>query len=68
MRYAGGKGPNQAFLTHCQRELLHAQWRALLDSAFLEAYEHGIAIKCCDGMERLFYLRIFAYSADYPEK
>lgn len=66
--HTGGKGPNQALLTHCQRELLHAQWKALLDDDFLEAYEHGVVIECCDGIKRRFYLRIFTYAADYPEK
>lgn len=55
-------------MTHCQREFFHAQWRELLNDEFLEAYEHGIVIKCCDGITRRFYPRIFAYSADYPEK
>ncbi|KJA19277.1 hypothetical protein HYPSUDRAFT_99107, partial [Hypholoma sublateritium FD-334 SS-4] len=63
-----GKGPSEALMTHCQREFLHAQWNKLLDDEFLEAYEHGVVIKCCDGVKRRFYLRIFAYSADYPEK
>ncbi len=55
-------------MTHCQREFFHAQWKELLDDEFLEAYEHGVVIECCDGLKRRFYLRIFAYSADYPEK
>ncbi len=66
--YSNDKGPSEAFLAHCQREFLHAQWRELLDDDFLKAYEHGIVIECCDGQKRRFYLRIFAYSADYPEK
>ncbi|KJA13356.1 hypothetical protein HYPSUDRAFT_115550, partial [Hypholoma sublateritium FD-334 SS-4] len=64
----GKKGPSDSFMTHCQREFLHAQWKELLDDEFLEAYEHGIVIECCDGKKRRFYLRIFAYTADYPEK
>ncbi|KJA27429.1 hypothetical protein HYPSUDRAFT_130944 [Hypholoma sublateritium FD-334 SS-4] len=64
----GGKGPSEAFTTHCQREYFHAQWKELLDDDFLEAYEHGVVIECCDGVKRRFYFRIFAYSADYPEK
>ncbi|KAG2349309.1 hypothetical protein BDR05DRAFT_972390 [Suillus weaverae] len=32
------------------------------------AYTHDIIIKCCDGITRHFYPRIFTYSADYPEK
>ena len=68
MAHVGGKGPNQAFLTHCHRELLHAQWKILLDDDFLEGYEHGVVIECCDGWKRCFYLRIFTYAADYLEK
>lgn len=55
-------------MTHCHRELFHAQWKELLGDDFLEAYEHGVMIECCDGIKRRFYFRIFAYSADYPEK
>ncbi|KJA15704.1 hypothetical protein HYPSUDRAFT_148732 [Hypholoma sublateritium FD-334 SS-4] len=66
--HCGGKGPSKAFMTHCQREFFHAQWKELLDDDFLKAYEHGVVIECCDGVKRRFYFRIFAYSADYPEK
>lgn len=55
-------------MTHCQRELFHAQWAILLDDEVIEAYEHGIVIRCGDGRLRCFYSRIFAYMADYPEK
>ena len=55
-------------MTHCRREVLHAQWAILLDNEFLEAYKHGIVIECCDGVVRRFYPRILTYSADYPEK
>jgi len=55
-------------MKHCRREVLHAQWDLLLDEEFIEAYEHGIVVQCCDGVERRFYLRIFTYSADYKEK
>ncbi|KAF8834379.1 hypothetical protein BDN67DRAFT_872912, partial [Paxillus ammoniavirescens] len=44
---SGGK-PSNALLTHCHRELFHAQWCILLDDEFLEAYEHGIVISCQD--------------------
>ncbi|KAJ7679628.1 hypothetical protein B0H17DRAFT_944104, partial [Mycena rosella] len=63
-----GKAPPAEVLTHCRRELVHAIWRLLLDDEFLDAYEHGIVIKCADGISRRFYPRIFSYSADYPEK
>ncbi|KAF8834363.1 hypothetical protein BDN67DRAFT_985377 [Paxillus ammoniavirescens] len=48
-------------------EFVHAQWQELLDDGFLQAYEHGIVLKCGDGIERRLYPRIFTYSADYPE-
>ncbi|KAI0055388.1 hypothetical protein BV25DRAFT_1815655 [Artomyces pyxidatus] len=65
---AGGKTPNGAFRTHCARELVHAQLKVLLSDDFLKAWAHGLVIKCCDGVHRRFYPRIFTYSADYPEK
>jgi hypothetical protein len=65
---AGGKAPNSALLTHCERELFHAQWKIILDDEFLEAWKHGIVILCADGVKRRVYPRIFTYSADYPEK
>ena len=55
-------------MTHCFRELVHAQWKELLDDDFIEAWIHGIVVTCCDGVQRRFYPRIFTYSADYPEK
>ncbi|KAH7916892.1 hypothetical protein BV22DRAFT_997067, partial [Leucogyrophana mollusca] len=64
----GARSPSDAFFTHCHRELFHAQWKVLLDDEFLDAYHHGIVVTCCDGVKRRFYLRIFTYSADYPEK
>ncbi len=47
---------------------MHAVWRVLLDDDFIEAYRHGIIIKCPDGVVRRVFPRIFTYSADYPEK
>ena len=67
-RYARDKCPSDAFFAHCHCELFHEQWKVLLDGDFLNAYEHGIVITCCDGIKRRFYPRIFTYSADYPEK
>lgn len=55
-------------MTHCRRELLHAQWDVLLDDDFLEAYKHGIVATCNDEVMRRFYPRFFTYSADYKEK
>jgi Plavaka transposase len=64
----GGKGPDAATVTYLNRELFHAQWKIIMDDEFLLAYSHGVVIKCADGLQRRFYLRLFTYSADYPEK
>ncbi|KAG2744407.1 hypothetical protein P692DRAFT_201656837, partial [Suillus brevipes Sb2] len=53
---------------HCRRDLFHGCWNHLLDADFLQAYRHGIVIKCPDGVLRRVFPRIFTYSADYPEK
>ncbi|KAF8833032.1 hypothetical protein BDN67DRAFT_917737, partial [Paxillus ammoniavirescens] len=66
--HLGGKPPADTFFTHCHREFFHAQWQELLDDGFLQAYEHGIVLKCGDGIEQQLYPRIFTYSANYPEK
>jgi hypothetical protein len=36
-----GLAPSQAFLTHCARELMHAQWDILLEDAFVTAWNDG---------------------------
>ena len=64
----GGKGPNGQFYTHCHRELFHEQLKVLINAEFVDAWQHGVVIKCGDGILRRFYPRIFTYSADYPEK
>lgn len=63
-----GKNLDSNLITHCNRELLHAQLKIILDDEFLEAYEHGVVVTCIDGLQRRFYPRLFTYSADYPEK
>ncbi|KAI0037921.1 hypothetical protein FA95DRAFT_1585536 [Auriscalpium vulgare] len=63
-----GLPPPDDIITHCRRELMHAVLKLMLDDAFLEAYQHGIVIKCPDGVTRRIYPRLFTYSADYPEK
>ncbi|KAK7680031.1 hypothetical protein QCA50_016977 [Cerrena zonata] len=63
-----GDAPPAEVLTHCRREVMHGVWRTILDDDFLHAYEHGIVIRCADGILRRVYPRIFTYSADYPEK
>jgi len=48
--------------------MYHAQWSIILDDEFLEAYRHGMVVKCYDQIFRRFYPRIFTHSADYKEK
>lgn len=43
-------------------------WLQLLDTDFMEAYEHGIVLECGDGVLRRLFPRLLTYSADYPEK
>ncbi|KAJ8457369.1 hypothetical protein ONZ51_g11576 [Trametes cubensis] len=68
IRAQHGKSASAPLLTHCRRELFHAQWKCLLDDEFMHAYEHGMIVDCIDGVRRRIYPRIFTYSADYPEK
>ena len=62
------KSAIRTLLMHCRWELMQAIWDILLDDEFLHAYEHGIVLRCADGIFRLVYPRIFTYSADYSEK
>ena len=64
----GPKKDLSRLMAHMGREALHAQWSILLDDNFIEAWSYGIPIKGPDGVTCLFFPRIFAYSADYPEK
>ncbi|KAF9242150.1 hypothetical protein BU15DRAFT_73077 [Melanogaster broomeanus] len=47
---------------------LHSGGKLPGDTFFTHSSEHGIVLKCGDGVERRLYPRIFTYSADYPEK
>ncbi len=47
---------------------MHAVWSHLMDEEFVEGCTKGLVIRCVDGIERLFFIRIVTYSADYPEK
>ena len=55
-------------MAHLNRECFHAQWVILLDDELLEAIKEGIVIECSDGVKRRFFIRIFTYSSDYPER
>ncbi|KAJ8589808.1 hypothetical protein M405DRAFT_899068 [Rhizopogon salebrosus TDB-379] len=63
-----GEGTTDEVYTFCKRELIQAIWKLLLDGDFMHAYEHGIVIRCSDGVTRRIFPRFFTYSADYPEK
>ena len=43
-------------------------WTLLLDSNFVHAYEFGIVMKFADGVLHRVFLRLFTYTANYPEK
>jgi len=58
-----GKRPNPSFLAHCAREMYHTQWSIIFDDEFLEAYRHGMVVKCYDQICRCFYPWIFTHSA-----
>lgn len=64
----GGVAATKEVISHCKRELMQAVWNLLLDDDFIKAYEKGLLIRFPDGVYRLVFPRIFAYSADYPEK
>ena len=66
--HQGGKGPSEALVTHCHREVIQAQWKLLLDEEFVEAWAHGVVHNCCDGIRRRFYPWVFLQSSDYKEK
>ncbi|KAH9478019.1 hypothetical protein JR316_0010254 [Psilocybe cubensis] len=68
MKAFNGLAASAATITHLKRELIQAIWLLLLDPEFMHAYEHGIVIKCSDGIVRRIFPRFFTYSADYPEK
>ncbi|KAG6824734.1 hypothetical protein H0H92_005989 [Tricholoma furcatifolium] len=56
-------------LKHMKRELVQAIWEMLLNNEkFREAYEKGIVVCCGDGTWRRFFIRFFAYLADYVER
>ncbi|KAJ3514741.1 hypothetical protein NMY22_g14642 [Coprinellus aureogranulatus] len=55
-------------ITYLNRECFHEQWVILLDDELLKAIIEGIVIRCSDGIERRFFIRIFTYSSDYPER
>ncbi|KAG8692955.1 hypothetical protein FRC09_010842, partial [Ceratobasidium sp. 395] len=63
-----GRPPSGSLLTFLRRELMHAVLHELLDAEFLQAWQHGIVIKCADGIWRRVFPRIFTYAADYPER
>ncbi|THU97282.1 hypothetical protein K435DRAFT_857796 [Dendrothele bispora CBS 962.96] len=63
-----GKAPTEAVLTHMRREVIQAIWNLILDVDFMHAYEHGIVLKCGDGIVRRLFPPFFIYSANYPEK
>ena len=54
--------------THCKRELMQAVWAHLMDEEFVKGCTEGLRIRCTNGVEQTFFLRLLMYSADYPKK
>jgi hypothetical protein len=48
--------------------MAHVQWEAILDDELVNAIVVGLKIQCLDGVWRRFFIRIFTYSTDYPER
>ena len=63
-----GQDPSEETITHCTRELIHAVWMLILNTAFMTAYQFGILVQFADQVVRRVFPRLFAYIADYPEK
>ncbi|TBU53092.1 hypothetical protein BD310DRAFT_981403 [Dichomitus squalens] len=63
-----GSPPSAAVIRLLKHDLMQKIWLHLLDAEFMHAFEHGILIKCGDGVIRRVFPRIFLYAADYPEK
>ena len=51
----GDKYPSNAFFVYCHHNLFHEQWKVLLNDKFIDTYEHGIVVICCDGIKQCFY-------------
>ena len=54
-----GQPASASIITHLKRELFQQVWDLLLDPEFLYAYEHGIVLKCADGITRQIFPRFF---------
>ncbi|KAJ3554423.1 hypothetical protein NM688_g3120 [Phlebia brevispora] len=63
-----GEAATGQVLRFCKVELTRAVWLLLLDDEFMYAYRHGRLEQCADGILRRMFPRLFAHSADYPER
>ncbi|KAJ3522680.1 hypothetical protein NMY22_g11782 [Coprinellus aureogranulatus] len=63
----GGKVPPN-LAAYLNREFFHAQWVVILDDELVKAVVEGVVIEDSDGVKRRYFIRIFTYSADYPER
>ncbi|TEB18199.1 hypothetical protein FA13DRAFT_1649583, partial [Coprinellus micaceus] len=52
----------------CNHVAYFDAWEIILDDELIKAIVEGLVIKCCDGVLRRFFIRIFTYATDYPEK
>ncbi|EJD41141.1 hypothetical protein AURDEDRAFT_69087 [Auricularia subglabra TFB-10046 SS5] len=63
-----GKAKGNPIFTQCRREYFQGALKLLFNKDFWDMYAHGDIVDCADGVRRRLYLRLFVYSADYPEK
>ncbi|KAJ7054561.1 hypothetical protein C8F01DRAFT_995281 [Mycena amicta] len=67
-RQAYGCNPTKAVIAQLRRDLFHAVWELILTPELAEAYCHGHAMACGDGVRRRLFIRFLLKSMDYPEK
>ncbi|KAE9384947.1 hypothetical protein BT96DRAFT_841397 [Gymnopus androsaceus JB14] len=60
--------PTEAVLTNVQREILQSIYGLIFDNEFMEAYDHGLVLKCANIVQRCLFPCLFTYSVDYIEK
>ena len=63
-----GEAASAETLRYLKHALMHEILLLILDEKFMNAYVHGIIVKCGDGILRRLFPWFFCYIADYPEK
>ena len=63
-----GEAASAETLHYLKCSLMHEILCLILNEKFMNAYVHGIIVKCGDGILWRLFPRFFCYIADYPEK